>query len=50
MPRDEALVIKLHDTDSSVAWRALHTAFRDETIPAGHRRHSIEFRSIAFFE
>lgn len=49
MTRDEALLFKLNDTDQSVAWRAPHTAFFDPTVSAGHTRHSIEFRSIAYF-
>jgi hypothetical protein len=60
MSRDEALLIKLHDTDRSVAWRAPHTSFLDSTVfldgtaPAGHaapgggHRESIELRSVAY--
>ena len=49
MTRDEVLLIKLGDTDRSVAWAAPHAAFPD---PAGHGavpRHSIEFRTFAYF-
>jgi hypothetical protein len=54
MSRDEALLIKLHDTDRSVAWRAPHTsfqdsaAFRDAAAAGGHPRESIELRSVAY--
>jgi hypothetical protein len=49
MDTTEALLIKLHDTDHSVAWRAPHTSFRD-TMAAGARpRESIELRTVAFF-
>lgn len=50
MSRDEALLFKLHDTDHSVAWRCVHTAFRDPSVTTEIPRHSIEFRSVAFFE
>lgn len=49
MSRDEVLLIKLGDTDRSVAWAAPHAAFPD---PAGRDavpRHSIELRSFAYF-
>ena len=49
MRADEALVIKLHDTDHSVAWRAPHTSFRDITVAGDHPRESIELRSVAYF-
>jgi hypothetical protein len=45
----EVLLLKLHDTDHSVAWRAPHTAFRDASARAANPRLSVEFRSIAFF-
>ena len=37
MHRAEALLIKLHDTDHTVAWRAPHTSFHD-TAAAGLRQ------------
>lgn len=47
---DEAILLKLHDTDHSVAWRSPHTSFRDPTVPGeGHHRESVELRTIAFF-
>jgi hypothetical protein len=49
MTSSEVLLIKLHDTDHSVAWRAPHTAFRDPSVPPGHLRESIEIRTVAFF-
>jgi hypothetical protein len=49
MRADEALLIKLHDTDHSVAWRAPHTAFRDTTVAGDHPRESIELRTVAYF-
>jgi hypothetical protein len=50
MTRDEILFFKLNDSDQSRAWRVPHTAFHDETAKATEPRHSIEFRSIAYFE
>ena len=50
MTRDEILLIKLNDSDESVAWRVPHTAFHDQTAEATQPRHSIELRSIAYFE
>ncbi len=50
MTRDEILFFKLNDSDQSRAWRVPHTAFHDETAKATQPRHSIEFRSIAYFE
>ncbi|MEV5411341.1 CmcJ/NvfI family oxidoreductase [Thermopolyspora sp. NPDC052614] len=50
MTRDEILLIKLNDSDRSVAWMVPHSAFHDRTAAATHPRHSIEFRSIAYFE
>jgi len=50
MTRDEAILIKFHDSDHSVAWRTPHTAFWDPSFPDRQPRASIEFRSIAFFE
>ncbi len=49
MRADEILLFKLHDTDHSIAWRAPHTAFHDQTTPGTHPRESVEFRTIAFF-
>jgi len=49
MHAGEAVVIKLHDTDHSVAWRAPHTSFHDATATGAHPRESIELRSVAFF-
>ena len=37
MDAGEALLIKLHDTDHTVAWRAPHTSFRDTPRPAPAR-------------
>jgi hypothetical protein len=50
MTRDEILLFKLNDSDESRAWRVPHTAFHDRTARATHPRHSIELRSIAYFE
>jgi hypothetical protein len=50
MTRDEILLFKLNDSDESRAWRVPHTAFRDPTARATRPRHSIEFRTIAYFE
>ena len=50
MTRDEALLLKFHDSDHSVAWRTPHTAFWDTSIPDRKVRASIECRSVAFFE
>ena len=49
MNRDEALLFTLNDSDQSHAWRCLHSAFRDTGVSDENVRHSIEFRSIAFF-
>ena len=49
MHAGEAVVIKLHDTDHSVAWRAPHTSFHDAAASGAHPRESIELRSVAFF-
>jgi len=49
MTSAEVLLIKLHDTDHSVAWRAPHTSFRDTSATGAHPRESIELRSVAFF-
>ncbi|HEY0106040.1 MAG TPA: CmcJ/NvfI family oxidoreductase [Rhizomicrobium sp.] len=50
MTRDEALLIKFHDSDRSRAWRTPHTAFRDTSFPNAKTRSSIEFRVVAYFE
>lgn len=50
MNRDEALVLKFHDSDRSVAWRTPHTAFWDTSFPDRRVRESVELRSMAFFE
>ena len=50
MTRDEVLLIKLGDTDRTVAWASPHAAFRDPTAPGAGPRHSIEFRTFAYFE
>lgn len=50
MTRDEALLLKFHDSDRSVGWRTPHTAFWDDSFPDANVRESIECRSIAFFE
>ena len=45
----EALLIKLHDTDHSVAWRAPHTSFRDTAAAGASPRESVELRTVAYF-
>ena len=50
MTRDEAMMVKFHDSDRSVAWRTPHTAFWDNSFQDRKVRASIEFRSYAFFE
>ena len=50
MTRDEAILLKFHDSDRSVAWRTPHTAFWDPSFPDRKVRASIECRSVAFFE
>jgi hypothetical protein len=49
MHAGEALLIKLHDTDHSVAWRAPHTSFRDGSADGTHPRESVELRTVAYF-
>jgi len=49
MTRDEVLLIKLGDTDRTVAWAAPHAAFPDPTVHGAAPRHSIEFRTFAYF-
>jgi hypothetical protein len=46
---DEVLLLKLHDTDHSVAWRVPHTAFEAPYAADANPRESVEFRTIAFF-
>ncbi len=50
MTRDEALLIKFHDSDQGRAWRTPHTAFRDTSFVDARIRSSIEFRTVAYFE
>lgn len=50
MTRDEILFFKLNDSDQSRAWMVPHSAFHDRTVQATTPRHSIEFRTIAYFE
>ena len=50
MVRDEAILLKFHDSDRSVAWRTPHTAFWDPSFPDRKERASIECRTVAFFE
>jgi hypothetical protein len=50
MTRDEILFFKLNDSDQSRAWRVPHSAFHDMAARATQPRHSIEFRTIAYFE
>ena len=49
MTRDEVLFFVFHDTDHDRPWRVVHSAFRDPTAAATVPRHSIEFRTFAFF-
>jgi hypothetical protein len=49
MNRDEVLFFVFHDSDHRRAWRVVHTAFRDPTVHTNVPRHSIEFRTFAFF-
>ena len=50
MTRDEVLLIKLGDTDRGAAGPAPHTAFPDPAGQGGVPRHSIEFRTFAYFD
>jgi hypothetical protein len=50
MTRDEALLLKFHDSARSRAGRTPHTAFHDPSFPDARPRASIEFRAFAFFE
>jgi hypothetical protein len=49
MNRDEVLFFVFNDSDHSRAWRVVHTAFRDPSVETAVPRHSIEFRTFAFF-
>jgi hypothetical protein len=49
LTRDEVLMIKLGDTDRTVAWASPHAAFHDPAAHAAVPRHSIEFRTFAYF-
>lgn len=49
LARTEAVLVKLHDSDHGVAWRAPHSAFRHPTVAAAWPRQSIELRTMAFF-
>jgi hypothetical protein len=50
MTRDEALVFKTNDSDSSQPHHVPHSAFNDPTCPAGVApRASIEMRAIAYW-
>ena len=50
MTRDEMLLIKLGDTDRTVAWAAPHAAFPDLSVHDAAPRHSIDFRTFAYFQ
>lgn len=50
MTRDEALLVKFHDSDRSKALRTPHTAFRDTSFAHPKPRSSVEFRTVAYFE
>lgn len=50
MTRDEALLVKFHDSDRTRALRTPHTAFHDPSFPDAKTRCSIEFRTVAYFE
>lgn len=49
MDRDEVLFFKFHDSDRSRAWRVPHSAFHDPASGATGPRHSIEFRTFAYW-
>ena len=49
MHSGEALLIKLHDTDHAVAWRAPHTSFHDTSAADASPRESVELRTVAYF-
>lgn len=51
MGRDEVVLIKCFDSDSTRACFSAHTAFEDPTTPAdAPPRESIEIRTLAFFD
>jgi hypothetical protein len=56
MTRDEVLFFKFNDSDHERAWRVPHSAFLDPRVSSGttgratQPRHSIEFRTVAYFE
>lgn len=50
MQRDEVLLFKFFDSDHGVTWRCPHTAFHDHSLPNPNVRHSIEIRSVAYFD
>lgn len=50
MTRGEVLFFKFNDSDHARAWRVPHSAFHDVAARATEPRHSIEFRTIAYFE
>ena len=50
MTRDEAILLKFHDSDRRLAWRTPHTAFKDPSFAHANTRASIEYRVIAYFE
>ncbi|MGH3212388.1 MAG: CmcJ/NvfI family oxidoreductase, partial [Trebonia sp.] len=50
MTRDEVLFFKFNDSDHTRAWRVPHSAFLDPTVRDARPRHSIEFRTVAYFE
>jgi hypothetical protein len=49
MQPDEFILLKFHDSREDVARRVPHTAFFDTSAVNPNHRHSIEFRSIAYF-
>jgi len=49
MHRDEVILLKFHDSDTSKAYRVPHTAFRDPSFADARTRESIEFRTFAYF-
>jgi len=49
MNRDEVILLKFHDSDSSSVMRVPHTAFHDRSLAGARVRESIEFRTFAFF-
>jgi len=49
MTRDEALFFVLHDSDHSRSWRVMHSAFLHAEAEATEPRHSVEYRTVAYF-